>query len=530
MDHVVEEIQWRKVAEETSRMMQEMDETLNEKETTGGGSLNLVAEIVSNSLLFLLIFGMSATVDMKNLIHQLKNKFAIGTGVAMQFLIMPFLGFAAVMLLRQREAGFSPAMGLTLLIVTASPGGSYSNWWCSTFNADLALSVAMTALSTIMSTFLLPANLLLYANAAYGFGRQDEDGTEQGENILKSINFAKIFISIAIVIGAIFLGLLASFHYHSHTFQRWCNRLGSLSGIALILVSAFLSSGGEGEGEAKLWDQDWSFYVAVSLPCLLGLVISNWLARLVRLDKPECVTLAVECCYQNVGIATSAAVSMFPDPQQRAEALLVPLFYGFIEAFILGLYCLAAWKAGWTKAPKDERLCVILVKTYEVVDDDEDEDLGTSDSDLEMTDWSATDEDVNVDANSVGEKKSVVETIETEKMEEEEESTKRQSWWRRLLGLSSKPNTTKPRDRNDTAEEEDDFSHDDDELMISVESASASLPEVVISPTAPELLVDSGLTSEPIFMGTSSGRVLVDNWGEASPLSSAEGDEEWGTA
>jgi predicted Na+-dependent transporter len=524
MDHVVEEIQWMKFAEETSRMMQqaELDETLNEKETTDG-TLNLVVEIVSNSLLFLLIFGMSATVDMKNLIHQLKNKFAIGTGVAMQFLIMPFLGFAAVMLLRQREAGFTPAMGLTLLIVTASPGGSYSNWWCSTFNADLALSVAMTALSTIMSTFLLPANLLLYANAAYGFGQ--EDGTEQGENILKNINFGKIFISIAIVISAILLGLLASFHFHSHTFQRWCNRLGSLSGIALILVSAFLSSGGGGEGQAKLWDQDWSFYVAVSLPCIVGLVISNWLARLVRLDKPECVTLAVECCYQNVGIATSAAVSMFQDPQQRAEALLVPLFYGLVEAIILGFYCLAAWKAGWTKAPKNERLCVILVKTYEVVDD-EDEDLGDSDNDPEMTDWSVTDEEA-ANANSVGEKKSVVETVETEKMEEDEELTKRQSWWRRLLGISSKQKTTQPRLRNDTAEE-DDFSHDDDQLIISVESASPSppLPKMVTSPTAPELLVDSDMTN----MGTKSGRALMENWGEASPLSSAEGDEEWGTA
>jgi predicted Na+-dependent transporter len=98
-------------------------------ETTAMDTLSVV---LSNVLLFFLIFGLSATVDMKNLKRQLNNKFAIGCGVAMQFLIMPFLGFLAVIALR--EQGLTEAMGITLLVVTASPGGSYSNWWCSTFN------------------------------------------------------------------------------------------------------------------------------------------------------------------------------------------------------------------------------------------------------------------------------------------------------------------------------------------------------------------------------------------------------------
>ena len=97
------------------------------------GPLNTLAEIGSNLLLFCLIFGLSATVDMKNLVKQLHNKFAILTGCAMQFLVMPLLGFCTILALEKH--GFSSNMGLTLLIVTASPGGSYSNWWCSLFNA-----------------------------------------------------------------------------------------------------------------------------------------------------------------------------------------------------------------------------------------------------------------------------------------------------------------------------------------------------------------------------------------------------------
>ena len=48
-----------------------------------------------------------------------------------------------------------------LQVVVSYPGGAYSNWWCSLFNADLMLSVASTALSTLLSAALLPLNLTI---------------------------------------------------------------------------------------------------------------------------------------------------------------------------------------------------------------------------------------------------------------------------------------------------------------------------------------------------------------------------------
>jgi len=333
------------------------------------GPLNTLAEIASNLLLFLLIFGMSATVDMKNLRNQLHNKWAILTGVVMQFVLMPLLGYLTILVLKDR--GFTDAMGITLLIVTASPGGSYSNWWCSLFNAELALSVCMTAISTVFAVVFLPANLLLYTHAAYGFSKEDD------ENILSNVDFKAIFISLAIVIIAIVSGLYASYRLHSPRFQLWSNRLGSISGILLIVFSAVISSttgdkddNDQEGGGTKLWDQTWAFYVGVAAPCVVGLVLANFFARMARLNPPEIVTVSVECCYQNVGIATSAAVAMFDDPQQRAEALCVPLFYGGVEAVVLGIYCIICWKLGMTKAPKDEKICVVLSKTYEIIEDE----------------------------------------------------------------------------------------------------------------------------------------------------------------
>jgi len=49
-----------------------------------------------------------------------------------------------------------------------------------------------------------------------------------------------------------------------------------------------------------------------------------------------------------------------------AEAMGVPLYYGFVEAVILGIYCLGAWKCNWTKAPREAPLCHVLTMSYEV--------------------------------------------------------------------------------------------------------------------------------------------------------------------
>jgi len=304
-------------------------------------------ELAGNLLLFALVFGMSATVDIKSLLAQMKNKKAILTGCFLQFGILPLLGFIVVKTLQLNET-----MGVTLLVVTSSPGGSYSNWWCSMFNADLALSVTMTAISTLLSIIMLPANLLLYSRFSY------ED------DIIAVLNWMSLFVSLVVVIGAITLGLFCSAKIHSHRFNVFANKLGNFAGIALVVFSATMSN--TGGGDTKIWNRDWQFYVGVAFPCVAGLLISNVITTIFRLKRPERVTVSIECCYQNVGIATSVALTMF-EGNDLAEAMGVPLYYGLIEAAILGVYCLVAWKCNWTKAPSNAPICHVLGMSYEVL-------------------------------------------------------------------------------------------------------------------------------------------------------------------
>jgi predicted Na+-dependent transporter len=80
-------------------------------------------EFVGNFLLFALVFGMSATVDTECMKQQVKNRKAIMLGIFCQFVLLPFLGFVVVNIMQ-----LDATIGITLLVVTSSPGGSYSNW------------------------------------------------------------------------------------------------------------------------------------------------------------------------------------------------------------------------------------------------------------------------------------------------------------------------------------------------------------------------------------------------------------------
>ena len=297
---------------------------------------NVAVEVGAHILLFCLVFGMSATVNIGDMRKQLRNRTALLIGLTLQFIILPFVGFCIVKILR-----LDPAAGITLLVVTSSPGGSYSNWWCSLFNAELALSVTMTGLSTLLSVVMMPLNLTIYTRGSYS------------SDVVKNLDWFALFLSLVVVLSGICLGVLLSAWYNSTRFNLLANKLGNLAGLSLVIFSAVVST--TGGGDVNIWSYGANFYFAVLLPAIIGVVVATVLATKFKLDKPERVAVAVEGCYQNTGIATSVAASMFTGPD-LAMAVSIPLLYGIFEAVILAIYCLSCWKIGWTKAPKDENV------------------------------------------------------------------------------------------------------------------------------------------------------------------------------
>ena len=88
------------------------------------------------------------------------------------------------------------------------------------FNADLALSVTMTAISTLLSVVMLPLNLYIYTTYSYK------------NDVVRQLDWISLFGSLVVVIGAIVAGMVCSARVKSFKFNRranavsriWCRR------------------------------------------------------------------------------------------------------------------------------------------------------------------------------------------------------------------------------------------------------------------------------------------------------------------
>jgi hypothetical protein len=70
---------------------------------------------------------------------------------------------------------------------------------------------------------------------------------------------------------------------------------------------------------------------------------------------------------QNIGIAATAALTMFESEDLIGRAVGVPMFYGLSSSISLGVFLLIAWKVGWTLAPSNDPICQVLWKSYQPV-------------------------------------------------------------------------------------------------------------------------------------------------------------------
>lgn len=269
----------------------------------------------------------------------------------------------------------------------------------------------MTAISTILSIGFLPINVLIYSNLTFP------------KDVLSTLNWASLGISLVVVVCAISGGLFIS--YYSGNDEKGkkirdiLNKFGNFAGLGLILFTSLAPAG----GRITLNGREPLFYYGTIMPIFFGLIASVIISTLTNLKKPERVTVAVECVYQNTGIAMTSVLALFPDLEEQKRALAVPFWYTGMQTCFVGVYCISAWKAGWTKAPASDNIFKVLFTSYEEAEAEvvpEDEAEGDHANDLELEAGKGT-EEASDGKESVGDGKESVED-DKESVEDDKES------------------------------------------------------------------------------------------------------------
>ena len=247
-------------------------------------ALLVVRPTVINYLLGVVMFGMGLTLNL----HDFKIVFSrpkdVIVGCLAQFTIMPLLAWTLA-----RVFALDEALTLGVVLVGCCPGGTASNVITYLAKGDLALSVGMTGVSTLLAPFMTP--LLTWALAG------------------KSVNVdvtGMLFSILWVVILPIVIGLLVKWIWPRFT-ERATDYLPAFSSLAIAFIVAIIISA----NADKLLTGGLLIVTVVILHNVCGLSLGYLIGRLLGLSEAKKRAVSIEVGMQNSGLASSLATIHF---------------------------------------------------------------------------------------------------------------------------------------------------------------------------------------------------------------------------
>lgn len=237
-----------------------------------------------NPMLGAVMFGMGLTLKPSDFKPVLMHPKEIVVGELAQFIIMPCAAWTICHLLN-----LPTELAMGVILVGCCPGGTASNVICYIAKGDVALSVAMTGVSTLLAPFVTPALVLLLA----------------GESV--PVDIVKMFISIVqVVILPIVAGLVTS-HFFNGFIQKITPYLPMFSTLVVASIIGIIVS----HNVQSILGCSLIVAVAVVLHNILGLSLGYLAGKVIGLSPEKRTAISIEVGMQNSGLATSLATTHF---------------------------------------------------------------------------------------------------------------------------------------------------------------------------------------------------------------------------
>ncbi len=236
------------------------------------------------TLLGIIMFGMGMSLtpgDFRNVFKQPKN---VAIGTVLQFVIMPATAFALIHLF-----ALPPEIAIGVVLVGCCPGGTASNVISYIAKADVALSVSMTMVNTILAPFVTPFLVWLIAGAWV------------------DIDFMSMMMSI---VKMVLLPLLIGVGIN-YFFPRQVKKVNTIMPmfsalVVIITVACVVSLSGR-----TILDNGLLILGVVILHNLCGMLLGHFCARHFGLNTAQTRAMTIEVGMQNSGLATSLAMMHF---------------------------------------------------------------------------------------------------------------------------------------------------------------------------------------------------------------------------
>lgn len=269
-----------------------------------------------NYLLMVVMFGMGLTMKPKDFALVFKRPKDILAGTAAQFIIMPALAFGLSKLFQ-----LDPALTAGVVLVGTCPGGTSSNVITYLSKGDVALSVGMTSVNTLLAPLLTPAITWLLL-----------------QTTVRVDVWAMFWSIIQVIIIPVALGFVINRFFGKFT-EKAVAVLPSVSTVAICLIIAAVVS----HNAEKIYTSGVLVFAVVILHNLLGYAGGFGLGKLLKMPPEKVKALSIEVGMQNSGLATSLAGTAFSGlAMATVPGAVFSVWHNISGAILAGFY--RRWK------------------------------------------------------------------------------------------------------------------------------------------------------------------------------------------
>lgn len=261
-------------------------------------------------LLGLVMFGMGMTLRLEDFRLLLRRPWEVFLGVLAQFSIMPLAAWGLV-----KAFDLPPELAIGVVLVGTCPGGTASNVITYLAKGDVALSVSMTMVATLLAPLATPCLTWLAAGAWV------------------DVSLTKMMVSIAqMVLAPVLLGIMVN-----HFCGGFVKRCLPVLPFASVTTIVLLVGGVVALSEGKILTYGPLIAAIVVLHNALGLLCGYLFARLFHLSAAKTRALAIEVGMQNSGLAASLAVLYF-NPAAAIPGAIFSVWHN-ISGSLVANYC-----------------------------------------------------------------------------------------------------------------------------------------------------------------------------------------------
>ena len=305
-------------------------------------NFNAEGKQLLNFTIAFIMFGVALELKPQDFLKLWKSPKPAFVGILSQFLLMPLLTFSLAMLLKDY---ITPTVGLGMILVAACPGGNISNFISSLSRGNIALSVSLTAFSSVGSLILTPLNFAFWGNLFLKYY-----SNPSGISSLPTLNIEvwSVMETIIIILGIpLLLGVL--FHYK---FPKTTTRI--ITTVKKISIGTFIAI------VILIFASNYDYFIRyiyyiffiVLVHNALSFMMGYYTGKAAGLSLQDRKTVSIETGIQNSGLALALLFNprIFPPELNVGGMAFIAAWWG-VWHILSGLTLAGIWSGFSLRSP-----------------------------------------------------------------------------------------------------------------------------------------------------------------------------------